>query len=194
MGIIPKKIKMNFSIFFFFSLANCELLLTSFGSERDLLKGWKIKNDAVAGGFSKGHYRISHRARIMKFWGKISTKNNGGWSYIQSKEEEVDLSGFNGVKLRVRGDGRTYTVDLQCDERYISKWGNHPMSFIQTFETKNKEWTEVSIPFKELNPNFWGNPMTGRKFNEATFNSFGLYIDDKTDGPFGIEIDWIRAY
>merc|ERR1711979_15015 len=106
------------------------------------------------GGLSKGNYKLIEQSRTLQFWGDISTENNGGFSYLKSEEKEMDLSEYDGIKLRVRGDGRTYTVDLQCDERYQSKWGDYAVSFIHTFDTENGKWTEVSIPFDELEGNF----------------------------------------
>jgi len=170
------------------------MLITTFGSKRDMLGDWKIVNDSVMGGLSKGYFEMIADSKMMKFHGEISTENNGGFSYLKSEEKEMDLSKYDGIKLRVRGDGRTYTVDFQCDEQYDSKWGKYAVSFIHTFETEKDKWTEVSIPFDELEGNFWGQPLADRTFNKSKFNRFGLYLFDKADGPFDIKIDWIKAY
>ena len=70
---------------------------------------WRIVDDGVMGGLSKGERDIS-KDGILRFFGTLSLENNGGFSSLRTGDVKLDLSGAEGVILRVKGDGRTYQL------------------------------------------------------------------------------------
>jgi monofunctional biosynthetic peptidoglycan transglycosylase len=67
---------------------------------------WPHINDGVMGGVSSGG--ISAVDGYATFRGTVSFDNNGGFSSVRSPTVVLDLSMFEGLVLRVRGDGKRY--------------------------------------------------------------------------------------
>ena len=78
--------------------------------------------------------------------------NGGGFASIRVAAENMLPTAASGVRLRVRGDGRAYTLRLRPYNSRISYWSQ--------FATNDGEWLEVDLPFET----FWPN-WRGRRFN-----------------------------
>ena len=165
-----------------------EKILSSFESSNDSITDWQIVDDGVMGGLSKGKFNISGK-QTLKFSGNLSLKNNGGFSSIRSKRTTMDLSEFKGIKMRVKGDGRTYKLRMESDSRYRRM----AVSFQHEFKTTKEGWTEVFIPFNKLKASFRGWNLPSMKFNSKSIQRVGLIIADKKEGPFELNVDWIKA-
>ncbi len=182
-----------FTIFFIMTLSiiqmqGSEKILSSFKPSGDSITDWQIVDDGVMGGLSKGKFDISGK-QTLKFSGNLSLKNNGGFSSIRSKRTTMDLSEFKGIKMRVKGDGRTYKLRMESDSRYRRM----AVSFQHEFKTTKEGWTEVFIPFDKLKASFRGWNLPGMKFNSKSIQRVGLIIADKKEGPFELNVDWIKA-
>jgi NADH dehydrogenase [ubiquinone] 1 alpha subcomplex assembly factor 1 len=64
------------------------------------------------GGISKSELVILDKS-IGVFRGNLSLENNGGFASIRTFPTDYNLSGFDGISIRVRGDGKKYQVRLQ---------------------------------------------------------------------------------
>jgi len=151
---------------------------------------WKVVNDGVMGGVSKGG--MSDMGNVMLFEGYLSLENNGGFSSVQVKPDPIlDLGEYDGIALRVKGDGRTYKLWLESDARYYYM----PISWMAEFATTKDQWTEVMVNFDELEPSHWGKNLSGSgvRFNKSSVEKVGVILADKIQGPFRMEIDWIKA-
>ena len=91
---------------------------------------WRVVDDGVMGGLSQGKREIG-KDGILRFFGTLSLENNGGFSSLRTGTVKLDLSGAEGVMLRVKGDGRTYQVRLSTDAEYRGR----EMSFQAGFPT-----------------------------------------------------------
>lgn len=149
--------------------------------------GWDAVNDGVMGGRSRGGPAPDQRA--LHFSGNLSLENNGGFSSIRH-DLDLDLSGFAGLRLRVRGDGRTYQVRLQTGSRYVGR----PVSYIGLVETRAGEWIDVDVPFDSLRAGFRGRRLDGYTFDPAAIERIGLLLADKQPGSFSLHVKWIEAY
>lgn len=149
---------------------------------------WSSNNDGVMGGLSTGGAEITETG--MKFSGVLSLENNGGFSMVQHRKN-WDLSGYQGIRLKVRGDGRTYQLRLNSDARFRERW---PVSFSGEFETQAGEWVEVEVPFDQLRQSWRGRTLSGHTFNPAKIEMIGILLGDKKAGPFDLEIEWIGVY
>lgn len=149
---------------------------------------WRIVDDGVMGGLSKGKVTLSDSG-VLRFSGKLSLENNGGFSSIRTARINLDLSNSKGLTLRVKGDGRTYQLRLSTDARYRSD----EVSFKADFPTTKGKWIELKVPFSKFTAGWRGRTLKN-KFDPAKIQRLGLLLGDKKAGPFQLEVDWIRAY
>jgi uncharacterized surface protein with fasciclin (FAS1) repeats len=150
---------------------------------------WRVVNDGVMGGLSKGKLEIINDG-ILKFSGNLSLENNGGFSSIRTRNLKKDLSAANGVVARVRGDGRTYQIRFSTEARFRGM----EISFMAEFKTKKDQWTEIQVPFDQFTGSFRGMKLKDEKFKPSEIRRLGLLIADKKTGPFDLKVDWIRTY
>lgn len=150
---------------------------------------WRVVDDGVMGGRSKGQVKVSDDG-VLTFQGKLSLENNGGFSSIRTGKIKKDLSPFDGLVTRVKGDGRTYQMRLTTDARFRGM----EISFKADFETKKGEWIEVKIPFSEFSGSFRGMSLKNERFNPSKIQRLGMLLADKKPGDFKLQVDWVRAY
>jgi uncharacterized surface protein with fasciclin (FAS1) repeats len=150
-------------------------------------QGWQTVLDGVMGGLSTG--RIEPGAGgTMRFSGELSLENNGGFSQVRTSVPEGSFAGARGLVLRVKGDGRTYQFDLRSSQLRLMAGG-----YQRRFETVAGEWTEIELPFVEFVANSFGQRVRNApELDPAAIESVGITLADKKEGPFAIEVDWIR--
>lgn len=148
---------------------------------------WSAVNDDVMGGVSSGGAKIADG--VLHFRGILSLENNGGFSSVRSTGPTRDLSNATGIVLRVRGDGRTYRLQLATDASFRGA----RISYQAPFPTRRGEWTEVEIPLESLEPRFRGQRLRGPPLDRSRILEFGLSLSDGNPGPFALEVDWIRS-
>jgi NADH dehydrogenase [ubiquinone] 1 alpha subcomplex assembly factor 1 len=163
-----------------------ELIITNFMAD-DADLGWYVQNDNVMGGRSKGDFEKTDGELI--FAGSTNT-NGGGFSSIRTRPFQLNLSKNQGIRLKVKGDGRRYTWQLQTNAR----WRGNKISYWADFKTVAGEWSVVDIPFSEFFPQFRGFKLDEPKLDSSQITEMGLYIYDKQDGPFELHLKSIRAY
>jgi hypothetical protein len=149
---------------------------------------WVVVDDGVMGGRSRGD--LSEEEGSLLFTGTTNT-DGGGFSSIRSAEVRFDLGEHSGVRLRVRGDGRTYTFRLTT---WDTREGRYRPSYWARFETQDGEWEVIDVPFSRFQPRWRGRWLEGPVLNTRAIDSLGLMIYDGKDGPFRLDVDWIRAY
>jgi hypothetical protein len=163
-----------------------QLMITDFTSESADL-GWFTQNDNVMGGRSQGGFEQAHGELI--FSGSTNT-NGGGFSSIRTQALQLDLSSYDGIRLRVKGDGRRYTWQLQTNAR----WRGWRINYWAEFETLADEWRIVDIPFSNFYPQFRGFKLDGPELDRGQITEMGLYIYDKKDGPFELRMTSVDSY
>lgn len=161
-------------------------ILSNFSSDtKDL--GWYSQNDNVMGGRSEGGF--SQTRNKLTFTGNTNT-NGGGFSSIRTQPAQFDLSHYDGIRLNLSADGRRYSWTLQTDATYRGR----RISYWADFETSKGERITVDIPFSLFRPQFRGLKLDGPTLDESQIVEMGLYIYDKQDGPFEIQLTSILAY
>ncbi len=146
---------------------------------------WQVVNDGVMGGRSQGYVVIEEG--MLRFTGTLVTQG-GGFTSVRTNRS-VDLAGYDGLELRVRGGGRTFEVEVDDDTR--RRWRS--VSRRAPFET-DAEWALVRVPFSALRTTVFGQRVSAPPIDLANVKRIGLYILDGKDGPFRLEVDAIRAY
>ena len=148
---------------------------------------WRTVNDGVMGGRSSGG--PDFKDGMMRFSGMINT-NGGGFSSVRTTVAPGDLISADGLKIRVKSDGREYKVTLRTNATYrgrlVSFQAPIPM-------TEKNEWEDVFVPFDRLEASLFGRPLSGGKFERDAAQELGIIIADGRDGPFQLDIKWIKG-
>jgi NADH dehydrogenase [ubiquinone] 1 alpha subcomplex assembly factor 1 len=168
------------------SAENKELIITDFIAASPNL-GWYVQNDNVMGGRSKGDFETTEGKLI--FAGSTNT-HGGGFSSIRTRPFLLDLSNYQGIRLHIKGDGRRYTWQLQTN----AMWRGAQISYWADFDTLAGESRSVDIPFAHFVPQFRGYKLDGPELDPVQITEMGVYIYDKRDGPFILQLNSIRAY
>ena len=146
---------------------------------------WFSINDNVMGGVSRGEARVTDNG-TLSFAGQLSLANNGGFSSVRTRLDGYSLSGYDGLQLRVRGDGRQY--------RFLAGGPERRATWQQSFRA-DTEWRTVTIPFDQMEMSIRGwSPPSYPRISGERIQSIGLLIGDKNEQPFALEVDWIRGY
>jgi NADH dehydrogenase [ubiquinone] 1 alpha subcomplex assembly factor 1 len=147
---------------------------------------WGTVDDRVMGGVSQGASRVLDDGTLL-FAGIMSLDNNGGFSSVRSAWNPIDLTGKDGLLLRVLGDGKIYRLRIRTTET------GGEIAYNSFFETKDGQWTTVYIPFETMVPTLRGFQVPAGQLDPAAVSSLGLMLSDKQEGEFALKVDWIRA-
>lgn len=168
------------------SPADANLVLADFSTtEGD--PGWYVVNDNVMGGRSEGGFTIDDGA--LRFAGRTNT-DGGGFSSIRTRPVEFDLSTYDGIRLRVKGDGRRYTWRLSTNAR----WQGGEVAYWADFDTQDGTWSTVDIPFSRFVPRYRGTRLDGPELDPGRITGMGLMIYDRVDGPFELRLAAVNAF
>ena len=156
----------------------------AFGTPLDLDR-WQVVNDTVMGGVSSSEV-VKDPDGTLEFRGLLSLENNGGFTSTRL-QVNADWSGFDHLRVRVRGDGRTYLLTVRTqDPRMRRVYYRTPM------RTRANEDTEWLIPIADFEAFAYGMPVrqAPHLINQlARVGSVGVMLADKKAAPFRI---WLR--
>ena len=149
---------------------------------------WYTVNDNVMGGVSQSLVIVDTELQRLSFSGDVSLENNGGFASTRSQWTNYNLGAFDGIALRVRGDGNSYRFRIRTEET------GSGIAYTSLFATKADTWQEVYIPFSEMVPLYRGYVVKAAgPLNPESIRSFGLMLTDKQEGTFSLDVDWINA-
>jgi hypothetical protein len=147
---------------------------------------WQVVNDDVMGGVSASGFHLTNDVALFR--GKVSLDNNGGFASVRSLPARHDLAGCDAFVVRVRGDGRRYKFTARTDRSFDS------VIYQRVFATKEGQWEEHRLPFKQFVATFRGRVLSSEPpLDAAKVSSVGFLISDKQEGPFQLEVAWIKA-
>jgi len=149
---------------------------------------WRIVSDVVMGGRSRSSFTISSDSAAV-FSGFLSLEDSGGFASVRRESPRRDLSPFDGLELRVSGDGRRYQVRLWIDDDFDG------ISYRYEFDTSRDSVMTVRAPFDDFAPTFRGRIVrSARPFDPSRISRLGFLIADGREGPFRLEIFSMGAY
>lgn len=149
---------------------------------------WYTVTDGVIGGTSRGSFGEG-RGKYALFSGAVTIGESGGWVSVWSQDKKMDLSPFQGLALRVRGDGRTYRVALKMGR------GVDAIQYMGRVTPPRSGWSVVRIRFLDLIPMFQGRILNDApRFDPRQACAVGVMIADRQEGVFELLIERISAY
>ncbi|KAK6124178.1 hypothetical protein DH2020_042087 [Rehmannia glutinosa] len=128
-----------------------------FGFEDNLSRElpWGALDDVVMGGVSESTFLIDPNGGENGrptgiFRGVVSTANNGGFTSVRTKNFSTpeDLSAYDGLELRVKGDGRRYKLIIRTSRDWDT------VGYTTGFDTVKDQWQSIRLPFSSLRPIF----------------------------------------
>jgi len=146
---------------------------------------WDVVNDGVMGGRSAGYVAVE--AGTLRFTGTLVTQG-GGFTSVRARRA-LDLTGHVGLELRGRGSGRQFEVEVDDGLRSYGRSVSRRAAF-----PSSTEWTLIRVPFATLRSTIFGQAVNAAPIDLARTRGVGLYMADDQDGPFRLEVDYIRAY
>ena len=155
---------------------------------RDQVQNWLIVNDGVMGGVSQSEMIVTPAGTAI-FRGNVSLDNNGGFASVRTYPIAYQLGGYDGLSLRIKGDGQQYKLRLRMNNQLDG------IAYQINFETQPDTWLNIRVPFAEFVPVYRGYSVPDvSKLDSAKIAQIGFMISNKQAGPFELEIDWIKAY
>lgn len=153
-------------------------------TEDDIHENWIVVNDNVMGGRSKGGFDFKNEKLI--FSGSTNT-NGGGFSSIRTIPIDFYFKDKSGLHIRYKGDGRTYKLGIRMEGKSVS---------YRTNFTTGNGWQEAKIPFDNMDVSWRGRPLSKAEhpLQKSKIRSIEFMIYDKQDGPFKLQVDWIKSY
>ncbi|MGF1513041.1 MAG: CIA30 family protein [Elainellaceae cyanobacterium] len=173
-------------------------VLFDFRQLTNLAPLWGPVDDVVMGGVSQSD--IERVATGALFLGTVSTDNSGGFASVRTRNlDPLDLSSYDGIQLRVRGDGNRYKFLLRDSDRWDG------VAYSASFDTVPNDWMTVQIPFDELVPVFRARTLDDDDgINRQSVRAFQIMLskfeyDGELNptfepGEFELVIESIEAY
>ena len=158
-------------------------VLVDFTNEKSL-RNWRVVDDVVMGGRSNGRLALDDNGYAV-FSGKVSLENNGGFSSVRYTPDEYDVSTYNSIRLKVKGDGKRYQFRIKTDI-----YDYH--SYIHYFDTTG-DWQEIELPFSEFYPAFRGRRLNMPNYPGNTISEISILVGNKVAETFQIEIAQISV-
>jgi NADH dehydrogenase [ubiquinone] 1 alpha subcomplex assembly factor 1 len=154
--------------------------------DTDVARQWQTVNDGVMGGRSDGRFRVNGEGNL-EFFGTLSPANNGGFAAGRSRGTSLNLQSGDSIVMKVRGDGRKYTLNLYTPVRRMA------FSYRVTFPTRNGEWTEISAPLSDFVPTSFGRVFSKSPLRPNQISGIGVLLGDKKPRAFRPEIESISV-
>jgi NADH dehydrogenase [ubiquinone] 1 alpha subcomplex assembly factor 1 len=156
-------------------------------SDAQTAGSWEAVDDRIMGGCSQSQPSYIDKVGL-RFTGTVSLDNSGGFASIRSNPGNFNLGQYSGLTLRLRGDGKSYKLSLRTDLYFDG------ISYQTSFNTLKGTWQEISLPFAAFTPTHHGIRLsTVAPLDTASIKSFGLFIADRQEGPFQLDLAWLKG-
>ncbi len=160
---------------------------------------WGALDDVVMGGVSASNFQLLANSAL--FAGNVSTANSGGFASVRTKNfaPALNLSSYQGVELRVKGDGQRYKVFLRTE----TSWDGVGYSY--SFDTVANTWINIRISWSQLTPVFRAKVVNDAppidiskvcsfQLMLSKFEYDGALNPKFTPGNFSLEVESIKVY
>lgn len=161
--------------------------LIDFGNLAKKNQEWVLLSDNIMGGVTKS--KIEYTSNSVLLSGNISLDNYGGFSSIRTKYKSVDLSQYNGIKIKFKSNNQKFAFTLEDNQNWTKP--NYKREFSPK---KDDTWEEMIIYFKDFQEIVIGEP-TGNTMKAKSLKNIvrmGIMTYEKKEGPFSLEVDYIE--
>ncbi len=149
---------------------------------------WSSINDAVMGGRSSSHLRLSEQGHAV-FEGCVSLENGGGFASIRANITALAKHGIVGYRLTVLGDGKRYKLSLRTDDVF------NGVNYQAAFWPAPGHWSTVDLALKEFTATYRGRQIThAAPLDPSQVRQVGWMIADRQEGCFRLGIERVQAY
>ncbi|XP_072385922.1 complex I intermediate-associated protein 30, mitochondrial [Diabrotica undecimpunctata] len=175
-----------------------------FGNEQSL-KNWNITSDSDnREGYSKASLTLTEHGKAL-FYGNLSMRvpqdgrvKRSGYCSMKThrtrksfkRDGHLDWTSYNMLVMKVRGDGRSYLLNIHCKGYYDLTWND--MYHYVLFTRGGPYWQVARIPFSKF---FFGSKGRvqdmQRQVQLDRVASFGITAGERYGGDFALEIDYI---
>lgn len=146
--------------------------------------GWLAIDDIVMGGISHSLLQW-HSPGFARFSGEVRPEHGGGFASVRSPE--ITFPDADRIALRVRGDGKTYKLNLR------TRAMQDRVSWQAEFATADGELQEVILPLSAFAPRHRGQAIADAPpLRAADICTIGLLIA-RNFGPFRLDLFGIAA-
>jgi len=144
------------------------------------VKRWRITNDGVMGGRSKGQLIFEKDHGV--FTGNISLDNNGGFSSVFRYLEQPP-SGYELVTIDVQGDGQSYQL------RLIVYLNGYRLAFKHDFETIAAQRQKLTFTLSDFKASFRGRIINNApSMSSQDLKEIGFLMTKKRPGKFNLGV------
>jgi monofunctional biosynthetic peptidoglycan transglycosylase len=157
---------------------------------------WLIVDDGVMGGVSSS--RVSSSGAFLRFEGRLSLENNGGFASARRAFDAVEwrrrsgLAAVTALVVRARGDGRRYRLSAHVRDPMTGR--KRDFVYYAQFETRADDETLVRLALNEFRASFRGRPVPDAPalvFDDIVV--VGVMLADKQAGDFRLDLLEIEA-
>jgi hypothetical protein len=149
-------------------------------SELENLDSWRITDDGVMGGKSKGRFLLKKNQGL--FTGDISLDNNGGFSSVFRKLEPLS-SDLETVTIDVQGDGLTYQL------RIIVNLDGYRLAYKHNFNTVAGQRQKLTFTLTDFQASFRGRILTDVPLLQSEdIRQVGFLVTRKRAGKFSLQV------
>lgn len=160
-------------------------------------KGWTTMSDSVLGGRSECSLKW-HEEGFLRFTGNLSTEKSAdmvrtGFCNANAPKNRppLDLSEMEGVLIRMRTDGKRYTITVE-PESYFE--GSVYQAFIKVPPGR---WVDVMLPFGSLVHTAGGRFRDPLELDNVRLEGFGVSISSAVNagraGTFELDLLMVKA-
>lgn len=154
------------------------------------VQSWQPEDDVVMGGVSGSAMTYmdadvgADENGAARFSGNVSLENGGGFAQILYSKTSFDLTGFQGIELRVKGDNKPYELRFETDAERVS--------YAQSFFAADA-WQEVRLAFADFQPTYRGRAVLDAPvLNAAAVRTVSFLVAQ--EGEFELFISEVEAY
>lgn len=154
-------------------------------SKNEDQQDWYITNDGVMGGVSEGEFKQNHNGYGV-FSGRVSLKNNGGFTSLHYNIGLLNVSSYSIIKLRLKGDGKKYQFRLKAKI-------NDSHSYMQLFSA-DKTWQVLEFKLGDFIPVYRGRKLSLPNFNADAIEKISFLIANGKEESFELFLDKIEIF
>lgn len=134
---------------------------------------WRGVSDQVMGGISEAS--ISHGVidgrHSMRMAGHVRLENDGGFIQVAldlaPPGDTIDVSGFAGMRIIVRGNGEKYSAHLRTLDN-VRPWQSYRAHF-----TALSDWETIDLPFEDFVPHRLETPLDKTRLRRISLVAIG---------------------